>query len=99
MKKLKKILSEKGLLLIPLTVFPLAFSMYYTLAALSYGENPLKPRNFFSKRREVLAQREVQKEQELRDYSREQFHKADKNGNFVLDPNEFSNYLEKYHNY
>jgi len=65
----------------------------YTISALSYGANPLKPQDYLQKRREVLEQRKVQKEQEMRDYSKEQFYEVDKNNDLVLDSNEFYDYI------
>ena len=38
---------------------------------------------------EIQKQRVIQEEQEAREYSNKRFYEADKNGDFVLDPNEF----------
>jgi hypothetical protein len=42
---------------------------------------------------EIQRQKELQGEQEARDYSDRRFYEADKNGDFVLDVNEFYDYV------
>ena len=64
----------------------------YTLGALSFGANPLKPQDYLQKRREFFEQRKTQKEQKVRDDSKKEFYDADKNKDSVLDPNEFYDY-------
>jgi len=58
----------------------------YPIASLSTGTLN------YAKWSEASKQKEMRMEQEVRDYSKEQFYKADKNKDSVLDPNEFYDY-------
>ncbi len=55
----------------------------YTIASLSTGTLN------YTKWSEASKQKEIRMDQEARDYSKKRFYEADRNGNFVLDPNEF----------
>ncbi len=49
----------------------------------------------YTKWPEIQKQKELQEEQRVRDYSEKQFFKADKNGDLVIDANEFYDYTHR----
>jgi hypothetical protein len=71
-----------------------AVASIYVTGALSYGVNPLKPQEYFEK----IKQSSRQKKLEEKALIKKIFTETDTNNDYVIDVNEFSNYLEKYHN-
>ena len=68
--------------------FPTALGAVYVMTSLVQGGNPLKPQYFFRD----MKRHSMQIKREVRDESDRRFYEADKNGDLVLDSNEFYDY-------